>query len=521
MEGIVTFHETVIGHLHVMRNIPCEDYSESFSEENGKYHIAIVADGHGATECYRSSVGSRLVCKVTLECLKEFAEANTRDDAVEKRFYNDILTNIRYQTMAIRQLTDTIIARWTDCVIEYHNNNPLTEEEKELLESKFDENRINEISHNILHIYGTTMMAALQLPKCAVLLHQGDGRLNVVFDDGSIEQPVPWDVRCEDTTTTSMCDKDVATSIRSKILNLDERKVVGYLLGSDGVEDGYRDTYDDLGGTHCLLGGVKAFYKDFLCKMVFLAEDEFKEYLKDFLPIFSADGKFSRSGSGDDVSVAGIVDIESIKPLVEQFRMDAKMYSLEEELFLREDELRGKTRKHGILGKRFIEAKIVYEAKQKTLESVSKSLEKILNEKAFWEQEVQRAKEELEKFEKEAEPELTSDDRLEKGSSRLSEMMYLLGMTFQEAYERIRSGKNKLEAQYQRATKTISSIEQEMRAVEEEYQIASNEATVAKSDLETAKKNFEEYDENYQRISSECQRISEEMKTIKDNNSLD
>lgn len=394
MEGIVTFHETAIGHLHVMRNIPCEDYSESFSEENGKYYIAIVADGHGTTECYRSSVGSHLVCEVTLECLKEFAEANTREDTIEERFYNDIFTNMRYQTMVIRQLTDIIIARWSDRVFEYHNSNPLTEEEKELLESKYDENRINEISQNILHIYGTTMMAALQLPKCAVLLHQGDGRLNIVFDDGSIEQPVPWDARCEDTTTTSMCDEDVATSIRSKILNLNERKVVGYLLGSDGVEDGYRDTYDDLGGTHCLLGGVKAFYKDLLCKMATLTEDEFKEYLREFLPAFSADGKFSRSGSGDDVSVAGIVDIESIKILTEKFAMDTKMYSLEEELFWREDELRGKTRKHGILGKRVIESESAYEAKKKSLESVNKSLEKLLQEKKSWEQEVQRAKEE-------------------------------------------------------------------------------------------------------------------------------
>lgn len=520
MEGIVTFHETAIGHLHVMRNIPCEDYSESFSEENGKYHIAIVADGHGATECYRSSVGSRLVCEVTLECLKEFAEANTRDDTVEERFYNDILTNIRYQTMAIRQLTDIIIARWSDRVFEYHNNNPITEDEKELLESKYDENRIDEISQNVLHIYGTTMMAALQLPKCAVLLHQGDGRLNVVFEDGSIEQPVPWDVRCEDTTTTSMCDQDVATSIRSKVLDFNERKVAGYLLGSDGVEDGYRDTYDDLGGTHCLLGGVKAFYKDLLCKMVTMSKDEFKEYLREFLPIFSAEGKFSRSGSGDDVSVAGIVNIESIKPLTEQFIMDAKMYSLEEELFLREDELRGKTRKHGILEKRVIESEDAYEAKKKVLVSINMSLEKLLQEKKFWEQEVQRAKEELEEFEKEAEPELTSDDRLENSSSRLSEMMYLLGMTLQEAYERIRSGKNRLEARCQKATKTLSSIEQEMRAIEEEYQLAANEASVAKSNLETAKKNFEEYDENYQRISSECQRISEEIETIKGSNSL-
>lgn len=48
MKQAYTFHKTVRGHLHIVREIPCEDFSDSFSSEDGKFHIAVVADGHGS-----------------------------------------------------------------------------------------------------------------------------------------------------------------------------------------------------------------------------------------------------------------------------------------------------------------------------------------------------------------------------------------------------------------------------------------------------------------------------------------
>ena len=59
-----------------MNNFPCEDSSVSYSAEDGKYHIAIVADGHGSKKCFRSNEGSKIATEVAMECLQQFAEAN-------------------------------------------------------------------------------------------------------------------------------------------------------------------------------------------------------------------------------------------------------------------------------------------------------------------------------------------------------------------------------------------------------------------------------------------------------------
>ena len=124
-----TFHRTVRGHLHEMRGIPCEDYSDSFSEENGRYHIAIVADGHGAAECFRSSLGSKVATEVAMKCLREFAESVLVSQAEYNSFCTGITSNPRYQATTIRRLTDTIIAGWHDCILEDYEQNPPTIEE--------------------------------------------------------------------------------------------------------------------------------------------------------------------------------------------------------------------------------------------------------------------------------------------------------------------------------------------------------------------------------------------------------
>lgn len=345
-----TFHRTVRGHLHEMREIPCEDHSDSFSEENSRYYIAIVADGHGAAECFRSSFGSKVATEVAMKCLREFAESVLISQPEYESFYTEITSNPRYQTTTIRRLTDTIIAEWHDCILEDYRKNPPTAEEFGEYADKYQDET------NIPHIYGTTLMAALQFSDCLLLLHQGDGRCDVFFADGTVDQPIPWDKRCEDTAVTSMCDKDVADSIRSRVIDLKEKEVIACYLGCDGVEDAYRDTYEDLGGTHEIMGGVHTFYKDLTCQIAALKTEDFERYTEKMFSEFSAMGRFSHSGSGDDVSVAGIVDRIAILKVIDRFALDVRLYDLEESLFWKEEELRGKLRKHEILKKRMIAA---------------------------------------------------------------------------------------------------------------------------------------------------------------------
>ena len=512
MSKAYTFNKTTIGHLHVMREIPCEDYSLSYSDESGRYHIAIVADGHGSEECFRSSVGSKAVCEVALAYLKEFAESIVESEITEERFYQDVFTNLRYSQMTVRRLTDSIIAGWHDSVCGYHELNSVTEDEWTKLNEKYDPGKVQKITENVEHIYGTTLMAALALPGCLLIIHQGDGRIDVFYGDGRVEQPVPWDIRCQDTTTTSMCDADVTSSIRHKIINLRETPVVACYLGCDGVEDAYRDSHGDLGSTHCFMGGVHTFYKYLTCKLLDTSKEEFEQYLESFLPEFSANGIFTRCGSGDDVSVAGIVDLEAIESFKQQFEADIKSYSLEEELFWKEDELRGKTRKHGILKRRMEEAKATVDTLSSELQKIVIAQNDLQSKRELLFEKTEEAKAELEQYKKEAKEEAGSfEDEIV--SNSLRSHMRLLGLTLQEIYDRIANGVNQLEARYRKLLEKLVEYDAEIQKLQTNQVKVSAELDAANQAYTDAKANFDEYDDKYRQIEKECKTIRKMMES--------
>lgn len=514
MDRVFTFHETVRGHMHVMRDIPCEDYSYSYSSENGKYYIAIVADGHGSDECFRSACGSKVAALVAFDCLKVFAESMTETPQIENNFYSEMFSDPRYRQTTIRRLTDTIIAGWHDCVREDYQKNPPTEEEMGENVDKFtDENHIS-------HIYGTTLMAALLLPQCLILLHQGDGRCDVFYGDGTVDQPIPWDSRCEDTAVTSMCDDDAAVSFRSCVLNLAEKDVAACYLGCDGVEDAYRDTYESLGGTHELMGGVHTFYKDLTCQLADMQTGDFLEYLKTMLPKFSADGRFSRSGSGDDVSVAGIVDIGAIVSLKEKFALDVKKYELDEELFWKEDELRGKMRKHGILSGRMKDAKMNFDSLKAELHKLEAEQAKLASRHEQMKKYVLQARNSLEQFGQESDKLTSQINQNPAADNPIRKSIHMLGITLPEKSKRLAVKKNTLESHYRKSLDDLLKCESDIRILQQEHQELAKEILLSEKKYNEAKMNFEAYDAKYQAIEFEKNKIVQAIAELEDNSIL-
>ena len=501
MDQVFTFHETVRGHLHVMNEFPCEDSSSSFSAENGRYHIAIVADGHGSKSCFRSDYGSKVATEVALECLQQFAEATLASEELEERFYKDIFSNPRYRHMTVRRLTDTILAEWHDRVLEDYKNNPPTLEEMGESATEYQNGK------NPAHIYGTTLIAALKMSQCLILLHQGDGRCDVFYEDGSVDQPIPWDSRCEDTATTSLCDEDAAERFRSCVLNLTEKPVIACYVGCDGVEDAYRDTYEGLGGSHVLMGGVHAFYKYLTCQIVQMGDEAFKSWLPDFLAKFSADGIFSRSGSGDDVSVSGIVDLSKISSFTEGYAYDVKLYALEEDLFWKEDELRGKTRKHGILKKRFDDAKLAYEKVSVTQNTLTESLEQLQSFRIEFAKKIEAAKEELEDYRQDAE---SATGQFEgRYATRFATAM-------QRFIEEISTGYSQKEAAYSKMLEQLVQLDGKIRQIEEQIECGKKNLLELETKRDEAQSAFEEYDTKYQAIDVERGKIVDQIKALKE-----
>lgn len=499
MGQIYTFHKSVIGQGHINREQPCEDSSVSYTAEDGRYHIAIIADGHGQEKSFRSKAGSQAAADIALECLKGFAEATLSSPEVENRFYQDILSNPRYRQMTMRQLTNTILAEWSDRIHNDYETNPPSEEELgEYVEHFKDESKRHEV-------YGTTLLAMLRLPQCMVFLHQGDGRCDVFYEDGSVDQPVPWDPRCEGNQTTSLCDPDAAESFRHLVVDTTAKKIVACYVGSDGVEDAYRSQE----GTH-------AFYRDLSCKLIEKHETDFDAYLEEFLPEFSACGLFSKTGSQDDVSVAGIVDINALTKLIPVFQAEVKRYSLGEDLFWKEDELRSKTRGHGILKKRAKEASDNLEQAKKFFQDLERDRAALISQLGVLQDRIQQAQQELEEdkagyssftgyFQGDQEPKDEEHKKIMRVIKRLSPT------SLQDFFNDITNAFSTKEDQYKRMLKEHEDLTDHIKAKEVAIENSKAKIEELQAQADQAKATFDEFDAKYQVISAEIDRLREEI----------
>ena len=173
MRGAFTFNKTVIGHKHILKNLPCEDFSLSFSDEYGMFDIAIVADGHGDPSCFRSSKGSQFATSVAKDCLIEFALLWGERIGELK----ELLESQRNRTLVIKNLTDAILHRWHELLREDLEVHPITEEEYLAAGTTADLYRAGK---KLEHIYGTTLIAVLRVFDLLFLIQQGDGRCDVV-----------------------------------------------------------------------------------------------------------------------------------------------------------------------------------------------------------------------------------------------------------------------------------------------------------------------------------------------------
>ncbi len=478
MKQLFTFHQTVQGYLHILKDMPCQDSSASYSDPSGAYHIAIIADGHGDRACFRSKIGSREVATAAVNCLKEFADGFMRQDVpeqpetpnaaqpeyrpvqetapteevpaeeaatetapaeeaipaeaapteetapteeapaeeapaeeaatpeetpaeeAEQPVYSQIKAaeldeqiessepetgysaNLpegksvnpptRNQKWMMRRLIDAICGAWRKKINEHYLQNPPTEEE---LNGAGAYAKYYREKKHLAHIYGTTLIAALWIDKYLILLQQGDGRCDVVFADGSISQPIPWDDRCHENVTTSMCDDDAQDSMRYCIIDTSRKPVIACFMGSDGVED----SYVDMDGTHM-------FYRELCCDLLEKGKG-IEKYLGDTLP------DFSQTGSGDDVSVSGIVDMEAIAAFKDSYRSLSEKYHINEELLRLNSKITSMSRKHGILKKRYEDAKA-------ELSAVAPRLEQLLKTKQSLETKLAMRKSEKESVEK-------------------------------------------------------------------------------------------------------------------------
>lgn len=281
------FCGSVQGYSHIKKDIPCEDYGtvKEGEGEAAEFKVFALGDGHGDSNCPRSSYGSKTVCQITAEELLRFAED------IKSLGWTEQLFETRSARMLVTQLVTAIFGKWSCIVNEDFDRRGLSEEEMAGCNRYLEYYKRGE---RIEHIYGTTLIAGLVTDEYLLLLQQGDGRCVVFNQNGELTQPIPWDERCIANVTTSVCDTDAVQSCRFHVINLKENRVVACVAGSDGIEDSVANM--DL---------MHVFYRRELEIAAREGVDAYSKHLLDTLP------DFSKNGNGDDCTICGFIDREA------------------------------------------------------------------------------------------------------------------------------------------------------------------------------------------------------------------
>ena len=91
--------------------------------------------------------------------------------------------------------------------------------------------------------------------------------------------------------------------------------------------------------------------------------------------------------------------------------------------------------------------------------------------------------------------------------------MRLLGLTFQEIYDRIANGVNQLEARYRKLLEKLVEYDAEIQKLQTNQVKVSAELDAANQAYTDAKANFDEYDDKYRQIEKECKTIRKMMES--------
>jgi len=446
---IITFHSTALGESHKVKNKVCQDAANSFHDDEKGLYICAISDGHGGDSYFRSDRGSKLLVKITIDAIKQFVEnvnvnllsvPFTAIPARTTELKNGIVRNETSQDIAFRRLFSSIISQWNDEIyLDWSEDTPTVEEMQVAKVPEFTINSFTE-GKDIEIAYGCTLIALARTPNYWFGFQLGDGKC-IAFDaNAEWREPIPWDEKCSGNTTTSICESDALDSFRYCYGNTEFP--LALYVGSDGLDGAYGDI-DEYALPRLAMfysGIIKSFEKNGVEKTV-------KE-IDDSLPILSATGI-----ARDDMSLAGIVDLDEIPLLIPIFRkkeLERAKQELESAI-----EVFNKKKENIVLVESAIRQK---EKEAEQLRISVKELEEIIKSQKS---QLNRASEDLEKKEIEIQKEKEDLNHLYKGLEKAAEEKE----TSQKKMDKLRS--NDIGITQEKSHDTESVIEKEEKSAGE------------------------------------------------------
>lgn len=269
------FSGTHIGHNHVKKDKDCEDYSGKCDGKDIK--IIAVADGHGSDNYPRTKSGSRFAVESAIKCVQDFHIKHQNVEYTQDKNWNS----------ALNELTKEILSLWEKMVFSDYRAIPFSEEELSKVAEKYKVMYCEE--KNIYKAYGSTLIVAAKTDNFCFGIQIGDGKLVLVDRNDNFFQPIPEDVNCFSNVTTSLCDRDALDEFRT-FISFDIPTAI--FIGTDGIDNSYPNVDDFYG----LYKSIINIYSD-------TSINNPNKEIDDYLPILT------KKGSGDDVSIAGIISI--------------------------------------------------------------------------------------------------------------------------------------------------------------------------------------------------------------------
>lgn len=284
------FNITCKGERHKTEGIPCQDYS--LAVKTDELALAVVCDGHGSPQYFRSEIGARFAAEAVKECVcgvtdEEFTAALkgkpfTAYGPMRGRDVSDIKD---YAYLTICGLVLNIMKCWDDKVWAHVSEHPLTDKEAENIPAQLaDAFRANKAFN---FAYGTTLLAYVQTRDFWFAFQIGDGKVISVTKD-AVELPIREDYACHDNITTSLCDNDALDDVRVSFEG-DGQFPDAIFLCTDGLEKAFLSDKKLASYYGTILNVLRLGGKNVLLKK-----------LAEVLP------KISAMTSGDDISLAGI-----------------------------------------------------------------------------------------------------------------------------------------------------------------------------------------------------------------------
>ena len=306
MEKYRAFHFESIGASHLKKGTVCQDSCASVEAED--YRLAVICDGHGGEDYFRSDRGSRLAVQAFCECAQKAFSTEPRKWLRRKashlrnkaKNFADALNACTTQKEIDEQLlwfARSVVTRWNLLVEEDVAQDPFREEE---LSAVSDKAKVGyEAGENVPKAYGTTVLGVVLTRNFWFGIHIGDGKC-VTFDhEGNAAEPIPWDEKCFLNITTSICDGQALQETRCFF---SRQLPTAIFVASDGIDDSFA------GETQ-----LHNFYRLILTSFASEETEQAQRELAEYLPILS------KQGSGDDMSIGMILQLDYLRDHPELF----------------------------------------------------------------------------------------------------------------------------------------------------------------------------------------------------------